>query len=217
MNLRHPSTSVWLQRFLWLLLPCCFEPAEGTAAEVIPLIATVPALVAAKPDTVPEYNLKAGFLLTFTKYVEWPAGTFAKETDPFVLGVLGVNPFGEVLEETVRDLKSHNRPIEVRYIKTAEDAAKCQVVFIAGWQKRDEVVWLRALHGKPVLTVTESESSMAQGAVISFVLERVSGRNKIRFDASVAAAREAGLQISSEILQRARKIYRELEKTEGTP
>lgn len=182
------------------------------AADLTLVIATVPVAASAAPGAAPvypAYNVKAGLIRLFAQYVDWPAEAFANPTDSVVIGVLGDNPFGEVLESTVQGLKSHGRPLEVRYVKTAEEAVKCQVVFIAQWQKRDEALWLRALRGKPVLTVTESEQGIAHGAVLSFVLDKTANGTKVKFDASLPAAREAGLQISARMLQTARKVIRE--------
>src|SRR5580704_9706085 len=39
-------------------------------------------------------DLKAVFLLNFGQFVEWPTNAFPDETAPFVIGILGENPFG---------------------------------------------------------------------------------------------------------------------------
>lgn len=198
----------------WLgLIALWFGVADAPAMELRPVLAVLPGV----PAPVPEYNAKAGYLLRFTRYVEWPAEMFANPTAPLVIGVLGVNPFGDALDRTVRGLKSQGRPIEVRYVQTAEEAARCQVVFIARQQERDESVWLRALHGKPVLTLTESEQGIAEGAVLSFVLEKELTGIKVRFDASLPAAHAARLQLGADMLRFARKVYRESAEAKVTP
>ena len=189
---------------VWLGLVLLFALA-GISAAAEPAAAAKPALA-----SVPEYNAKAGYLLLFTRYVEWPAGTFATTDDPIVIGVLGANPFGDVLERTVSNLKSQGRPLEIRYVTKAEEAGHCQVIFIARNQERLAAEWLRALQGKPILTVTDSAVGLAQGAVIALSLEKnLRGENKVLFYASLPPARAAGLQISASMLASARKVYRD--------
>lgn len=169
------------------------------------------------PAEAPEYNIKAGYLRRFMRYVEWPPAVFAQASDPIVVGVLGTNPFGEVLRETLRGLKIQNHEVEVRVVQTAEEAARCHVVFIARRQERNEAAWLAALRGKPILTISESEQGMAQGAVLSLAYENTPRGYKVVFNASLPAAREAGLQLSSSLLSSAKKVFRDLAETNGGP
>ena len=48
-----------------------------------------------------EYKIKAVFLYNFAKFVEWPPNVFPDANTPFVIGVLGQDPFGSYLEDTV--------------------------------------------------------------------------------------------------------------------
>src|ERR1041385_7150817 len=48
-----------------------------------------------------EYQVKALFLLNFTKYVDWPNTVFADAKTPITIGVYGENKFGDDLEKAV--------------------------------------------------------------------------------------------------------------------
>lgn len=157
---------------------------------------------------VPEYNAKAGYLLLFTRYVEWPARCFAAPTSPIVIGILGDNPFDGVLEKTVAGQTQNGRPIAVRVLASLEEAASCHVVFIGRANSRAQAAWLAALQGRPVLTVAETDDGLRQGAVISFASESTLGGARLKFDASIPAMERAGLRISSSMLQAARQAYR---------
>ena len=50
----------------------------------------------------PEYQLKAVFLFNFAQFVEWPASAFPKPDTPLGICILGEDPFGSYLDETVR-------------------------------------------------------------------------------------------------------------------
>src|SRR6266581_2725550 len=51
---------------------------------------------------IPEYRVKATFLLQFAQFVDWPPQVFSGAQTPLVIGVLGEDPFGNFLDETVR-------------------------------------------------------------------------------------------------------------------
>ncbi len=57
-----------------------------------------------------KYSIKAGYILLFTRYVEWPESAFSTPTAPIVVCVLGSDPFGPVLDETMAGQVSQRRP-----------------------------------------------------------------------------------------------------------
>lgn len=48
-----------------------------------------------------EYQLKGAYLYNFAKFIEWPPKAFEDGKVPFIIGVLGDNPFGGDLEPMV--------------------------------------------------------------------------------------------------------------------
>src|SRR5690348_2918897 len=78
-----------------------------------------------------EYDLKAVFLFNFSQFVEWPEGTFPAKDAPFVIGVLGDDPFGKSLDEIVAHETVRERNIVVRRYHNVRDAAACQILFIS--------------------------------------------------------------------------------------
>src|SRR5580693_8957863 len=69
-----------------------------------------------------ECEIKAAFLYNFTKFVDWPAATFANADAPIVIGVLGDSPCAQALERLVKDRKVNGRAIVVRRIASGEEA-----------------------------------------------------------------------------------------------
>src|SRR5579872_5353697 len=49
-----------------------------------------------------EYQVKAAFLLNFTKFTEWPSSVFPETNSTFTICILGVDPFGNSLEQIIR-------------------------------------------------------------------------------------------------------------------
>jgi len=58
-----------------------------------------------------EYLIKAGFIYNFAKFVEWPSAAFSQADSPIVIGVLGTDPFGGVLDHLVEDKKIGQRDL----------------------------------------------------------------------------------------------------------
>src|SRR4051794_4694299 len=78
-------------------------------------------LSSARADVVTEYQVKAAFLFNFTKFVEWPPDRFADSETPIVIAVLGRNPFGDELENLVRNRLVNGRRIVIRLLASVED------------------------------------------------------------------------------------------------
>lgn len=144
-----------------------------------------------------EYRIKAAFLFNFAKFVEWPPENFHDSTAPFVIGVLGENPFGSDLEQTVRGKRVNERPFVVKFFSTPSEATNCHILFICASEKKRLPEILQALRGRTVLTVGENlDHFMETGGMINFLVVE----NKIRFQINDAAAKTARLQINSKLL-----------------
>src|SRR5581483_8785633 len=95
--------------------------------------------------------VKAAFLPRFARYVTWPASAMPKGGDPFVLCVIGDDPFGGQLEDAARSQLIDGRRISVRRMDSVAGADSCQIAFVGGTHA---AALLAALGNRPVLTVT---------------------------------------------------------------
>ena len=143
-----------------------------------------------------EYHLKAAFLFNFAKFIEWPPQAYANTDSPLVIGVLGDNPFGTALEETIRNKVIDGRTVVVKPIPSLSAATNCQILFISTSEKHRLKEILDSLRGSSVLTVGETDHFTEAGGMINFVLEG----NKIRFQINDQTARGAKLKVSSKLL-----------------
>jgi hypothetical protein len=144
-----------------------------------------------------EYEVKAAFLFNFSKYVEWPEGTFAGPADRIVICTLGENPFGTLLEDDVKDKKVNGRELAVRETKSVSATAGCHIVFIASSEQGRLPEILGGLANHPVLTVSDVESVADRGVILGLTLKE----KRIRIEANLLAARRAGLKLSSQLLK----------------
>jgi len=141
-----------------------------------------------------EYQVKAIFLFNFAQFVDWrPTPTEA----PFVIGVLGDDPFKEFLDNTVRGEKLDARPFVVKHYRVARDAVDCQILFVSGSEARQLPAILEALKDRAVLTVSDVDDFAYRGGMVQFVTEN----KRIKLKINVDAARAANLTISSKLLR----------------
>ena len=155
-----------------------------------------------------EYQLKAVFLFNFTQFVDWPAHSFETDRSPLVIGVLGENPFGSFLEQTVSEEKINGHPVIVQYYKTEKEIKSCHILFINVHDKENLRQVLEDLKGKNILTVSETTDFSSQGGMIRFI----TSNNKIKLQINIEACRESDLLLSSKLLRLA-EIYKPQEKS----
>lgn len=149
-----------------------------------------------------EYQVKAVFLFNFTRFVEWPPQSFADPHAPFVIGVLGRDPFGSALDEAIRDETVNGHTLLVRRFQSLADLQPCQILFIDRSAGPEAFRSLSSVERQGTLTVSDIDAYTEPGGIISFVSE---GR-KIRLRINVDSARGAGLTISSKLLRPAQVV-----------
>lgn len=153
--------------------------------------------VAASSQTapIPEYQAKAGFLFNSAQFVGWPSSQ-ASDT-PLVIGILGDDPFGSYLDETVRGQEVNNRPLTIQRFRGGTEPRNCNILFISQ-SERDRVAQIISnLKGHSVLTVSDIEGFAGFGGMI----ELFTDKNKIRMRINLEAVKAANLKISSKLLR----------------
>jgi hypothetical protein len=151
---------------------------------------------------VSEYQLKAVYLFNFGQFVEWPPEAFEAPEAPFVIGIVGEDPFGKTLEDLVRGQSLGPHPITVRRYRAADEITSCNILFIGRADARRLPATLAALRGRSILTVTDAAGGEQHGAVIVLVTEN----NRVRMRINLAAAKANNLVISSKLLRPAEVI-----------
>src|ERR1700681_63198 len=85
-----------------------------------------------------EYLIKAGFIYNFAKFVEWPSTAFAEPDSTIVIGVLGTDPFGSIINRVVEEKKIGARGFIVRrykWGKDLKDIKDCRILFVSSSEK----------------------------------------------------------------------------------
>jgi YfiR/HmsC-like len=146
---------------------------------------------------VSEYQVKAVFLFNFAQFVEWPTSAFPHPNAPFVIGVLGQDPFGGNLDEVVRGESVNKRPLAVARFHDVAEVRDCQILFISATELPHLEEILAALKGRSILTVTDANDPGERGVMIALVTQD----SKIRLRIDLQAAKAGNLTISSKLLR----------------
>ena len=152
-----------------------------------------------------EYLIKAGFIYNFAKFVEWPSAAFAQPDSPIVIGILGTDPFGNLIDRIIENKRIGARGLVVKRLKWStdlKDLKECKILFVGASEKAHLDDLVQIVKSLPILTVGETPGFAERGGVIRFVLED----NRVRFEINVEAAHQADLTISSRLLTLARII-----------
>jgi hypothetical protein len=153
----------------------------------------------AQPGPPPsfEHEVKASFVYTVAKFVEWPAAAFVDASSPLVFGILGEDPIEELLKHIVAGKSVGGHPVLVIHLAEGDEPSGCHVLYVGRSEaaRVDEVI--ARLRNSSVLTVGEFDRFAQRGGVLRLRLED----NMVRFEVNVDAAERARLQISSKILK----------------
>ena len=143
-----------------------------------------------------EYAIKAAYLYNFAKFVEWPLRTFPADDAPLSICIVGDNPFGNTLEMLAgKAVKNH--PVEVLHVPEATRLDLCHIVFIGRAEQRRFKVILAKIARLPILTVSDISDFAQAGGIIGFF----EAEQRIRFSINIAAAEQANLKLSSQLLK----------------
>src|SRR3954451_11029693 len=87
------------------------------------------------PQQALEYQVKAAFLLNFTKFVDWPPVAFEDSRSPIAICLIGNDPFGSVLNKLVEGEVVNGRNVIVQRIRRPPAPKSCQVLFVGASEK----------------------------------------------------------------------------------
>jgi len=178
--------------------------SEGDLRRRLLFLSVAAFVLAASPsasaaDRSLEYAVKATFLYKFAPFVDWPPGALGDGEAPFVICIVGADPFGDSTERMLEGQRIGTHPLALRRLAVADAHAGCHVMFVAGSPAQPVTQALDAVRGTPTLTVTDAP---AAPGIIRFVM--INDRVNFEIDANAAAANH--LTISSKLLALAHTV-----------
>lgn len=165
-----------------ILLPC-FAGTEGAKAQA----------AIESPASV-EYQVKAGYLVTFAKFVDWPTNALSKN-DRLRIGIVDNGKSYSIIAAALSGKSVGPHEIETVLVKSFQDLKSFNMVFVTRSQSKRVLDVIRSVGTAPVLTFGETDGFAVEGGCINFTM---SGK-KIRFEVNTGAVESAGLKISSRL------------------
>jgi hypothetical protein len=190
-------------------------------AVVIAMFAA-PATSAAREPTSDDRaaTVKAGMVLNFIRYTEWPPRAFATDQSPIVMTILGDGGIAGSLERTVKNQQVHGRNVEIRSLtypkllagetEVSQDRLRAfrgqllssHVVFICDSERDRLKAILQDLDGSDILTVSDLEDFAERGGMLGLAIRS----DKVAFDANPGRIQATQLKVSSQLLRLARTV-----------
>jgi YfiR/HmsC-like len=151
-------------------------------------------------DALSEHQVKAAYLFNFLKFVEYPSETFADPLAPIVVGVVGEDPFGNMLPQVVTGKTVEGRDLVIRMYRPGEDLRGAHIMFISASERIRLPTILASLCGSTVLTVSDTAGFLDAGGMVQFLNEN----DQARFAINMEATDWAKLKMSCKLLSLAR-------------
>jgi YfiR/HmsC-like len=146
------------------------------------------------PAQILEYQVKAGFLFNFAKFVEWPVAILPPEA-PLVIGLIAPNDVCLTIEQALAGKVVTGHPIVVKRLEANRLVPPPQILFV----QRDATVplesLLQLLGAEPVLIVGDANEFAPTGGTIGFILRG----DSLRFQVNLVAAKNARLNLNSQL------------------
>ena len=163
----------------------------------------IPADISCQITEYDEYTVKAVFLERFTRFIEWPPDKQVDDiSKPFVIAVIGKNPFGPKLNNLYSKHKIKDKRVKVIYISRVNQISGSHILFISESEKKRLQRIVTYSKEKQVLTIGDSNGFAEKGVLFNFYIVN----NQIKFEINEKAVRGSGLSINYLLLNVARVV-----------
>jgi hypothetical protein len=147
-----------------------------------------------------EYTLKAAFLFKLTRYVQWP-----ESAAPFSIGIVGNDPFGNVLDQIVSGESVNKRAVVVKRSRNLADLKDCDVLFVSSSEKDQVPQLLRELDQSKTLIIGDTDGFCRKGGIVNLIIEN----GRLSFEINPRAAKKHGIVIDPQVLSLAKIVESE--------
>ncbi len=171
------------------------------------MAAALPVAVAvAAPDSDEENLLKAAYIYNFAKFTRW-SGSDGGAGSSLHLCHIGEDPLAVELERLSGKRVGEKR-LEIKRIAQAVVPGECQILYVGRSLQHGFQQYVTAQASTGVLTVSEISGFARAGGVIELFEEG----ERVRFLVNLDAAKQAGLLLSSRLLNLARILGQEVQQ-----
>jgi hypothetical protein len=155
-------------------------------------------------ETPKEYTLKAVFLYSVGRYVEWPKTAFADAKAPFVIGIVGDDQFEGSLDAIAKKKTIQGRKIVIRRFASVEAYKDtCHILYISRSVPSDQqTALISKTAGAPVFVISETPGFAERGGTANFLTDG----DRVLLEINVDTARKAQLRMDAKLLSLAKLV-----------
>jgi hypothetical protein len=175
-------------RFLWFLLLCPLFLASSLG------------LLEAQ-EVSQEYQLKAAFLVNFSRFITWPEQSLPSEQPEITFCIAGKNPFGTSLS-AVENKKINGRTIKILSSDSIQNLPECHLLFISRSEYGNLASLLSCIGKKPVVIVSDIPGFVDAGGSIEFIIKE----DRLSFIINHSDLKQRGIQASASMLDLAASV-----------
>ncbi len=172
----------------------------AAATVVLAALLWAPCARAQAGKTLSETEAKAGFLLNFARFTEWPVSTLGP-TDPIVICVTDQDVATE-LTRTIGTRKVGEHPVSALVVKLGDAPRHCSILYAHRLDDRKTSELLSAVGALPVLTVSDSKAFAGRGGAVQLFLSE----GRMLFNVNRQSAERSRLRLSSKLLGLSRPV-----------
>jgi hypothetical protein len=151
-----------------------------------------------------EPSLKAAFIYHFAKFTTWPADAFASSPQTISFCVVGKHELGTAFDQILHGKTVAGRPVELKYLERLKKDDVCNVVYVAPSEKSRVKKIVEASALGHALTISDLDGFADAGGMIRLVKVN----DTIKFEINPRAAQDAGLKLSSALLDLAIRLVK---------
>lgn len=150
------------------------------------------------PSFADEYQLKAVFLYNFANFINWPEHVFANAETPFMICILGDDPFGEYLDIMIEEQQAKGRDLTISRLTDTQLSKinDCHILFISKLTNNSLMEIYHSTCRYPILTVSEDDNFMNSGGMIRFF----NLNKRVRLEINPEAIEQTGLKADANLL-----------------
>jgi len=152
-----------------------------------------------------EYKVKVAYIYNFCRYIEWPESAFLEDESPLVIGVLGEDPFGSLLDTLAKRKKVKGRTVVVKRFRDWEQYTPCHVLFVPDTLAGEiRQLAVRSTQQEPTLVVGETHGFAKAGGSVYFHLD---SDGTIGFEINIDAINRQQLRVNAKLLKLATVVH----------
>lgn len=142
------------------------------------------------------YNLQVHMLFKLLPYIDW-VGQEDQTEEPFVICILGDDPYGKLIDQLAKESQYKKRKIEIRRIEEIDQLQSCHVLFINPSFENDWNEIQEKIKTWQILTISEYGNFAKLGGMVNYFINN----DNLNLEINVTAVEEKEIKINSLVLQ----------------